>query len=194
NQRAENLMDLQLNQKQAMDALRAGILHSLEMEINKKEVDFKTALNAIDSADEVPGQSISVARALELQNFYADLKEEYEEKFAKLQAETLTKTKDFKFITTHWTSFEVYVPLFFPTYNVAASYTIYFQGKHPYPFELTLNRTWLREDSKFGRLFITISGKILGNNSITSFALDKTSFTQYKNLGGTDTLHLASLK
>jgi len=194
NQRDENLVDLQVNQKQAMDALRAGILHSLEMEINKKEADFKMALNAIDSADEVPGQNLSVTRALALQNFYADLKEEYEEKFAKLQAETLAKTKDFKFITTHWTSFEIYVPLFFPPYNIAASYTTSFQEKHPYPFELTLNHTWLREDSKLGRLFITISGNLLGNNSVRSFALDKTSFIQYKELGGTDTLHLASLK
>jgi hypothetical protein len=190
----ENLRDLQVNQKHSMDALRAGILHSLEMEINKKEADFKMALNAIDSANDVPGQNPSIARALALQNFYIDLKEEYEEKFAKLQAETLTKTKDFKFITTHWTSFVVYIPLFFPTYNVAGSFTFPFQEKHPYPFELTISHTWLREDSKLGRLFITISGKILGNNSIRSFELDKTSFTQYKNLGGTDTLHLASLK
>jgi len=189
-----NLIDQQPNQKQALDALRAGILHLLQIEINKKEADFETALDAIDSTNEVPGQNLSAAKALTLQNFYEDLKEEYEEKFARLQAETLTKTKYFKLITTHWTSLIAYVPLLFPKYDVAASLTSPFQEKHPYPFELSLNHTKLWEGSKWGRLFITFGGKIITNNSTQSFALDKTNFTQYKNLGGTDTLHLASLK
>ncbi len=180
-------------QKQAMDALRAGILHSLEMDINKKETDFKAALLSIDSAD-VPGQDLSDATNIALQNFYEDLKGEYEEKFARLQAETLTKTKNFRHITTNWTTISCYIPLFFPSYNIATNLTTPLAEKHPCPFELSISHTRLWESSKAGRLFITVKGRLLANNAVRGFMLDKTDYTQYKNLGGTDTLRFASLK
>ncbi|MEP7108648.1 MAG: hypothetical protein ABI760_11715 [Ferruginibacter sp.] len=181
------------NQKQAMDALRAAILYSLEIEIIKKEADFKTAIDGIDPAD-VPGQNLPAAKAVMKQKFYEDLKEEYEEKFAKLQAETLTKTNNFGLITTGWTSLTAGLPLAFPKYSIAESLTASFREKHPYPMDIMLSHTRLWESTKIGRLFLTIGGKILLNNSKLSYALSKTNFTEYKNLGGTDTLHLAGLR
>jgi len=182
-----------LNQQQAMDALRAAILHSLEMEINKKIADFTTAINAIDSTD-IPGQNTSASKSLMRQDFYEDLNEEYAEKFAKLQATTLTKTNNFKLITTGWTSVTASLPLLFPKFVVADSIDAAFQEKHPYPLEVSLSHTRLWESSKAGRFFLTIYGNVLFNNSKLSHALDKTNFTDYANMGGTDTLHLAGLK
>ncbi len=181
------------NQKHAMNALRAGILHSLSIEIKNTTTDFETALDKIDST-ELPRQNRSDAIFIARQNFYEDLKEKYQEKFARLQAEALTKTSNFKLITTHWTSLIGYVPLLSPKYNVAPSLTSPFDKKNPYPFEFTLSHTRLWESSKAGRFFITASGRIIGNNSANSFALIKTNFTEYKNLGGTDTMRFASLK
>jgi hypothetical protein len=183
-----------VNQKQAMDALRAGMLHLLEIEINEREEDFKKAIAAIDSTNEVPGQGMQAPKSLLEQSFYEELKEEYEKKFAMLQAERLTKTKNFKLITTHWTSLMAYLPLAYPKYNIAPSLTLPIFEEHPYPFELTLSHTRLWESSTAGRLFVTISGKLLGHNTAQSFELDKTTVAGYKNLGGTDTLRLALLK
>jgi len=181
------------NQKQAMDAFRAAILHSLEIEINKKITDFKTAMNEIDSTD-IPGQNSDSGKSHMLQNFYEDLNIEYSEAFAKRQAETLTNTNNFRLITTGWTSVTASLPLVFPKFIVSDSLNGAFQEKHPYPLEVSLSHTRLWESSKAGRLFLTFYGNLLLNNSKLSHALDKTDFTEYENMGGTDTLYLAALK
>ncbi len=181
------------SQKQSMDASRAAIFHLLEIEMNKKEADFLSAISKIDTA-EIPGQNITAAQLLAVHNFYDELKETYEEKFATLQAETLTKTDNFSLITTSFTSVTAHIPLLFPTYTVAASLTTYFSEKHPYPLAILLQHTRLWESNTKGRLFFTVGGTLLFNNAKLSFALDKTDIFTYKNLGGADTLHLASLK
>lgn len=181
------------NQKQSMDALRAAIVHSLEIEINKRETDFKIAINIIDTTD-VPGQNIQTAKALMLQNFYEDLKMDCEEKSATQQAAVLATTQNFKLITTFWTSLTAYIPFAFPKYTVAQSLTTALQQKHSYPLELMLSHTRFWESSKAGRIFFTLSGNVLFNNSKLSYALNKVTLAEYKNLGGTDTIHLANLK
>ena len=180
------------NQKQTMDALRAAIVHSLEIEMNKKATDF---LNAIDKTDtaEIPGQNMAVAKSLAVQNFYNGLKETYEERFATLQAEKLTATNNFSFVSTGWTSVRAYIPLIFPQYIIASTEATPFNEQHPYPLKLTVQHTRLWESSKKGRLFFTVGGNLLFNNTKLSYALDKTDITTYKNLGGTDTIHLAQL-
>jgi hypothetical protein len=181
------------NQQNDMDALRASILHSLEMEMDKKIIDFKIAIGAIESK-EIPGQDADSAKALMLRNFYEDLNDEYSEKFARAEAAALTKTNNFKLITTGWTNLSVDVPLVFPKFIIADSVNADFQEKHPYPLEVSLSHTRLWESSKAGRFFISLYGNIILNNSKLSHALDKTDFTTYQNLGGTDPLYLAGLK
>ena len=181
------------SQKQTMDALRAGTVNALATEITNKVADFKTALNAIDSED-VQGLNPDSVKAIIKQNFYEELQESGEGKFASLQAETLTKTKNFKSISTHWTAIHCYVPVLFSKYYVAPSLTDAFQQENSYPFELTINHTRLWESSKTGRWFATLGGGILLNNSKMSYNLDKINFTDYKIMGGTDTQHDAELK
>ncbi len=180
------------NKKLAMDALRAAIIHSLQIEINKKETDFIAALNAIDTADFMP-QNLPAGKEIMKQDFYEDLALEYEEKFAQLQATKLANTNNFKLITTGWTSLTAYLPLLFPKYTVAPSLTANFNQKHSYPLDITLSHTRLWESSRLGRLFITLAGKVLFNNSKLSYGIDKINLTTYKNMGGTDTLRLAEL-
>jgi hypothetical protein len=180
------------SQKHSMDLLRSTIVHSLEVEINKKATNFLDAINKIDSG-EIPGQNIAAAKSLAIQNFYNELKETYEEEFATLQAEKLTQTNNFSQIATAWTSFTVYIPLVFPTYTIASTLASPFIERHPYPLELRMQHTRLWESSKNGRLFFTIGGNLLFNNGKLSYTLDKTDVATYKNLGGTDTIHLAQL-
>jgi len=180
-------------QKKSMDALRAAIVHTLETEINKKDADFNMALASVDTA-EVPGQDITKAKELMKQEFGELLKEEYQEKFASLQAIALTKTNNFKLISTNWTSVHVYLPLLSPGYFVASSLHTSFEHQHSWPLQLTLSHTRLWESAKAGRLFATASVGFLMNNSKLSYGLDNINLAEYTVAGGTDTLHTAALK
>lgn len=179
-----------VRQQQSMNALRAAIVQTLETAIEKEITDFKTALNKIDAAD-IPDQNMDSAKALMQQIFYEELKEKYEALFASRQAELLTKTNNFKLITFGYTSLTATVPLVFPTYAVAPSFTVSFAKKHSYPLQIMLQHTRLWESSKWGRLFLTLGGNLLFNNSKLSYGVDKINPATYKNRGGADTLTLA---
>ena len=181
------------SQKQKMDALRTGIVNALAVEITNKEADFETSLNAIDTED-VQGLNSDSVKAIIKHNFYEEFNESVEEKFATLQAETLTETKNFKLISTHWTAIHCYVPVVFSKYSVAPSISEAFQSEKSYPFELTINHTRLWESSRTGRLFATLGGGILLNNSKLSYSLDNINYADYKIMGGTDTQHDEELK
>ena len=180
-------------QKQNMDALRQGLTRLLEMEINEKDAAFKMALAAIQ-VKELPGQNPDSAANIMRQDFYKDLKEACTEKFAVQQAEKLTQTKNFKLITTSWTSLTANVPFAYPAYQVAQTLTAPLQKKHSYPLQVMLAHTRFFESRKAGRLFITGTAGMLFNNSTLNYGLTEVSYTDYKNLGGTDTLRLARLK
>ncbi len=180
-------------QKLVMDALRAGILHTLELEINEKAADFEVALNLIDSANDVPGQDLNTVKVKARENFYANLKDEYTRKYADMQAQTLLTTNDYKCISTSWTSISGYIPLILERFNVAKSLTTSFNQKHAYPLGITLSHTHFWESTKFGRLFITLSGQAFWNNSKESHALNEVSVGAYKILGGADTINVAKL-
>ena len=183
-----------VDHKTAMNALRAGILNSLLIEIKNREAAFQKSLLLLDTANQVPGQSPTNAKQLITNNFYEDLTEEFREKYARLQAEALTKTNYFKSISTHWTSLIAFVPLSFPKYNVAGSLSSQLTQKHPYQISLSLSHTRFWESSKRGRFFLTVSANLSADNSVTANQLQKTNFTDYKNLGGNDTIRFASLK
>ena len=183
-----------VDDKTAMNALRAGILNSLLIDIKNREAAFQKSLLLLDTANQVPGQSPTNAKQLITNNFYEDLTEEFREKYARLQAEALTKTNYFKSISTHWTSLIAFVPLSFPKYNVAGSLSSQLTQKHPYQISLSLSHTRFWESSKRGRLFLTVSASLSADNSVTANQLQKTNFTDYKNLGGNDTIRFASLK
>ncbi|MBC7627690.1 hypothetical protein [Ferruginibacter sp.] len=178
------------SQQKFMNALRAAAAQTLEIAIEKEVADFKTALNKIDTAD-VSGQNMDTAKALMQQNFYEEIKEKYVTLFSSRQAELLTKTNNFKLITFGYTSFTVTVPLVFPTYTVAPSFTASFAKKHSYPLQIMLQHTRLWESSKLGRLFLTLGANLLFSNSKLSYGVDKINISTYKNMGGADTLHLA---
>lgn len=182
-----------VSQKQTMDALRAGIVNALAVEINNKEDDFKASLNEIDTED-VQGLGSDSVKAIIERNFYEELNESGEEKFATLQAEVLTETKNFKLISTYWTSIQCYVPVMFSRYVVAPFLAETFQQKNSYPIELTLNHTRLWESRRRGRFFATLGGGIFFNNSKFSYSLDKINYADYKIMGGADTQHDAALK
>lgn len=180
-------------QKSTMDVLRSSLFHSLEQEIKLKSGDFERSLEFIDVDTEAPGLDLAKAKEIARKKFYADLREEFAGIFAKLQAEILTNTKNYKTIRSSWTNFAAYIPLVSPKYDVAKTITSNFEEKKSFPFELKLSHTRLWEWSKFGRVFFSVSGKLSGNNSRNSYQLDKVIIEEYKNLGGIDTLRLAQL-
>ena len=181
------------SQKQTMDALRTGIFNAVAAQIYSKETEFKNSLYEIPEKAVQDLSSDSVKAIIE-RNFYEELNESGDEKFATLQAETLTKTMNFKLISTHWTAIQFYIPVVFSKYSIAPSLTEDFQHEKSYPLELTLNHTRLWESSTKGRFFATFGGGILLNNSKFSYSLDKINYADYKIMGGTDTQHDEELK
>jgi len=173
--------------------LRTGMVNDLAAEIKNKEADLIISLNAIDS-ESVQGLNSDSVKSIIAQNFYEELNESIDGKFATLQAEMLTKTMNFKLISTHWTAIQCYVPVVFSKYAVAPSLSEAFQHEKSYPFELTLNHTRLWESSTKGRFFATLGGGILLNNSKFSYSIDKTNYADYKIMGGNDTQHDEELK
>ena len=181
------------DQKKAMNALRAAQLYELETSLNNKITGFEKSIEKITETD-IPGQEISSAKQMMRQNFWSKLREEYEEKFASLQAVTLTESNNFKTISTHWTSINSYLPVISPGYFVAGSVNTSFQHKHSYPLQLLLSHTRFWQSSTKGKLFITIGGGISLNNSKLSYGLAPVSLSEYILAGGTDTLHMKELK
>jgi hypothetical protein len=152
-------------QKKAMDAWRAGILHSLEMEIRKKAADLELALNAMDSLHELPGQDLATAKSMARQKYYADWQDEYEYEFARQQSETLAKAFMYQCISVHWTSISLYLPLIRERFETAPSLADSVVVRHAYPLHFNISHTRLWESSKYGRFFATLSGELFWNNS-----------------------------
>lgn len=165
-------------QKQAMDALRGLVLETIAAGMVQKENSFREALQKLDSTG-------AAAKKVVTENFYADLKQAGEEQFAEAQAALLTRTMHFKYIRTCWTSFTAYIPLFFPSYKTAGSFSAPFISRHPYPLALALGHTRLWESARMGRLFFTLEATLLLNNAKLSYGLSKMNFSEYKSLGGT---------
>ncbi len=178
--------------KNNMDALRAGIVYTLENEILEKEKAFKNASGKVTAGD-VPGQNTDTAQSILQQQFYTNLQLEYAGKFAALQAETLTQTKNFDLITMGWTGVTITLPIVFPKYTIAPAFNERLFHKHPYPVALAITHTRLWESATAGRLFITGGFTIGYNNAKLGYGLIKTDVTEYKMQGGTDTFSLAGL-
>lgn len=171
-------------QRIIMDGLRWALLQEIIAGIEKKSNDFKIVLDSLASIG-APVQNIPTLKTALQQNFYKDLKATVEERFAVMQAALLTKTANFKRISTGWTSVNAYLPLVFPTYHTAASFTTAFSSKHPYAAGVSVSHTRLWESAAAGRFFFTAGGNVLFNNAKLSYRLSKFNFTEYKGLGGT---------
>lgn len=186
------LKSFRTNHKQNMNALRAALVHQLDAEIRSRSTDFEKSLEQI-TVSEVPGQDLGTAKVIAREKFYADLKEEYAGKFASAQAEILTKTKNYKMVSAGWTIISAYIPLISPAYDVATSVSANFEKKRSFPFEVKLSHTRLWEGSSTGKIFISVAGKLTGNNSRNSYQLSKINLQQYQDLGGVDTFTFTQL-
>ena len=173
-------------QKIAMDAHRAGILHSLEAEIKQRSTEFENSLLAI-KATEVPDQNMDSVKTILRQHFYNNLKEEYHEKFASKQAEALIVTKNYQLITTSWTSINVYLPVLLEKYDVAPTFTQRFKGELLFPVNISLTHTRFWQSPQLGRMFFKLNAGVFAANTIISNEVRSTSSAEYKANGGSDT-------
>ncbi|HLZ87592.1 MAG TPA: hypothetical protein VKQ52_10140, partial [Puia sp.] len=157
----------------AMDALRAGILHSLEGDIRRKAAAGEAALNAIDTARDIPGQDLASAKDIARQKFNADLQLETTFEFAYRQAEALARSFGYRVVAFNWTSISLYLPLVTENFQVAASPGAVLSSRHAYPVHFNLTHTRLWEGGTFGRIFLTLAGDCSLNNSRDGYILTK---------------------
>ena len=187
-----NVDNKAVDQKYAMDVLRAIIIHDMEASISNKFNDFEKSLNALES-DELPGQNLEQAKFLARSKFMTELQENASRQFAALQAAALIATNNYKSINTSWTSVSTYIPLIREKFLVAETYSDDFKNQFGYPASFSLSHTRFWENTSSGRLFFTISGRLLWNNSSHSESLEKVTLAEYRLHGGRDTNQLAQL-
>ena len=99
-----------------------------------------------------------------------ELFEGFEFEYAHRQAENLARTFDYGVFAFHWTSVSLYAPLITEIVPVAPS------NKHAYPLSLHITHTRLWESGVWGRLFATLAGDVLLNNSRDGYLMDKSGF------------------
>lgn len=180
------------SQKREMDAERAVILFSLFADLNKQAAAFEQQLARISSAD-VPGRNMDSVKAHLRKKFFTEAREEYNNRFALLQAQALIKRNGYRKLVVGWTSLSLYLPVVRQQFFVAPSLNAAIKRKLAYPVELALHHTRLIDLGKKGRFFFILSGTIFQNNTVQSQASMPVSSSDYLRLGGTDTLRLADL-
>jgi len=161
-------------QVKSMDVLRANLLHSLEAKIRKRAAEEAAALDAIDSAKEIPGQDAATAKDIARKQFNRALQEEMEFEWAHTQAEILAQSFNYKVMSFHWTSVRLYLPLITGNFQTIPTPGADPTTRHAWPLHFNATHTRLWEGSRFGRLFITLAGDLGWNNSRDSYALLKT--------------------
>jgi hypothetical protein len=169
-----------LTHKQNMDVMRASILETLVTDIKAKAVAFEEGMAAL------PPQYNPTQKSYVRQQFYENLRQEYYKQFAEEQAEALTRTKNFKLITTSWTSFTIHAPFSSTKYFVTPSYSEKVQQKRSFLADAMLSHTRLWETNRYGRFFLTIKGSLRFNNSKDSHGMNKASIADYRSAGGVD--------
>ena len=180
------------SQRVIMDALRAGILSGIESDILLKKGNFEESLTLIKSTD-IPGQNMDSVKQKNRVAFYSNLKNDYDRKFADMQAQLLLNTNNYKKITSSWTSIIAYIPLIREKFIAADNLLSPLERKFSYPLKLSLVHTRFIESLKGGRLFLSIMGGASLNNSISGNAATRYTGSEYNFQGGKDSAGLIRL-
>jgi hypothetical protein len=173
------------SEKQILEAKRAIILKKLSQEIKDKGIEFENTLVELSDLNKTQIKELS-------DDFYKNLKEEYSRKFAEQQHRALFDSLLFKTIRTHWTNFNLYLPVMFQRFTIAENLITDFKNKKSYPAEISLSHTRFLETQKALKIYLNFRAGILVNNAINSRMLSWTSFESYKSSGGQKTDYLMS--
>ena len=169
-------------QQHTMDALRAGILHSLQQEIREKRAAFEKSLTSWDSTQDTPGQDLAAAKQTARAKFESDLTAEYTFKYAHDQAVALARTFNYGVMAFNWTSLSFYVPLVTENFESAPTLSDAPVNRHAWPVHIHLRHTRLWEGSHFGRIYLTAAGDLALNNARDAFDNDEQLYIgDYRN-------------
>jgi len=174
------------SEKMAMDAQRASIVHSLEIQLKQEAADFERSLDSLRPA-EVPGQDINAAKEKLRHDFYANLRAEHLQNFSQAQSTYLVNSFNFELVTDNWTTAGIYIPIINQKFEVSQDVTSPVVKQSNYPFELFVTHTRFWESSHFGRLFFTVNAKAFVNNSVQAGLLYQASVTGSSGISGSNT-------
>jgi hypothetical protein len=196
---------MKLTQKEKMNLERAYILNVLEKQIREKAAEIDASFAAITLEDALEKnvsenidkiKQVDTVKNEQLLKAYNNLKEEYEQEFAKQQAKKLGESKNFNLIMTHWTSISIYLPVTSQKYTVGSDFLSNFNEENTYPWEINLAQNWIFESTRKGRFFISLNFGVGQNNSIKTEKIEKTTKERFLNLppDQIDTMLLGKLK
>jgi hypothetical protein len=180
-------------QKALMNAKRSFILHNLEVEMTNKAQDFEAVLSKMRGAEFDKPDELRAAKEGLRTAFYKNLSREYIKKFAEQESKALGSDSSYNMMTTHWTTITVYVPVTTQKFSIAPSVNEAFVNEQLYPWKVNFNYSEIMESQNAGRIILYFDAGIFQNNSVNTRSVDKIKLTEYKNRGGTDTVHFAEL-
>jgi len=176
---------LTMSKKDSMDISRAYILGM----IMKTMDDDSTALvkNMKYTSHLTADQKSVILKAK-----FAALEAGYKESFAKQQADVLDQSALTNSSHFSWISLSADIPFTPTTYSVTPAFSSAFDEKssYPYSFNILYNNVW---ENHLGNFFLLTKAGFQNNNTILSKQLNKSSYLQYKSLGGIDTVKAIQL-
>jgi hypothetical protein len=161
---------------------RTKIINTLSAKSTQEESAFDASIVGV--SDPAKQRTAFVAKKLR----------EYEDEFANLESEALIDEKAYTKIYKLWLSFNVYVPVTRSKYTVAPDLTSSAKDVYYSPWEFSLSLAGFVEGSA-GTLYGSagIGAKYTSNISAELEGITEIETTEYKNLGGVDTLKLANV-
>lgn len=168
---------------------RMKIVNRLKDKSRKEEADFDNSM--VDPANTTYAVNDAAAQTAE---FQTEMLGEYLQEQAELEADALIEKRAYNWIRKAWISFAIYVPVTRSKYTVAPNLTSTPESEYFFPWQLSASYNMFFEGG-LGTLYFSVGGTLENVNTISAELddIEEIETTDYKNLGGADTLKLANV-
>lgn len=163
---------------------RQIIINDIKAKMAKEEDEFKKSLTGISDSEFVKDTRLK---------FYENKNKAYIEEFAENEAKSIEENNGYNQLWKHWLSLDFYFPITSQEYDVANDFNSLASTRKLYNFEGSILYTNLLERRK-NRFLSTFNLGFKNQNSVNTETLEKFTIADYKNMGGIDTVTLATLK
>lgn len=189
-------------QRTLLDVKRHGMAAEVKKEIEESFDHFKdkceelsVLIKKLESADKPDVQLINASKAelIELkENFIKEQKKVAANSFYEKELEEFETKQYFHYSNQTWYSINFYLPITLSEYTVAQDVDAEIETVSYYPWKLSASFNGLI-DSKKTTWFWFVGYTLENTNAIKRSSLASVSISEYRTLGGMDTLRLANL-
>ncbi len=187
------------NNLQAQPALVSQTKKMLQSETGKNlRIKTKNVLNKQMEDDSTEFENSLTGTDSEFRNtdipaFYKGKNKGYIKKFIESESDNIEEAELYNYFWNHWVSLDLYIPFTSQEYDAAKDFTTTVKSQKLYNFEASVIYSQIREWKK-NRMLTTLNFGAKNQNNINTSVLDKHTVSDYKKLGGIDTITLAQLE